>query len=91
MKTEAKDSSLSAEIKLEKLQELQRSLNQLKALKEALTNNETMGIKRKRSDEEEEETTVHFCELQLVETVPDILEQKRLSHQLTQKSIFDVN
>ena len=33
---------------------------------------------------------VHFCDLQLVETVPDVLEEKDLSHQLTDKSIYEV-
>ena len=34
---------------------------------------------------------VHFCDLQLVETVPDVLEEKDLSHQLTSKSIYEVS
>jgi len=39
----------------------------------------------KRSNADE---VVHFCNLQLVETVPDVLEEKRISRQLTKQSIF---
>ena len=41
----------------------------------------------KRSNADE---VVHFCNLQLVETVPDVLVEKRISRQLTKQSIFHV-
>ena len=42
---------------------------------------------KKRSNADE---VVHFCNLQLVETVPDVLVEKRISPQLTKQSIFHV-
>ena len=37
-----------------------------------------------------ENEVIHFCHLQLVETVPDVLQERGLSRQMTQKSIYDV-
>ena len=36
------------------------------------------------------EEVIHFCNLQLIETVPDVLQEKHLSRQMTDKSVFDV-
>ena len=81
------------------LQDLQSLLERLKTLKEQVeANNRGAGATTTKNGRKpptqntysESPDLVHFCDLQLVETVPDILEEKDLSHQLTSKSIFEV-
>ena len=82
------------------LQDLQSLLERLKTLKEQVEANNggagattTQNGGRKpptQNTYSESPDLVHFCDLQLVETVPDVLEEKDLSHQLTSKSIFEV-
>ena len=75
------------------LQDLQSLLERLKTLKEQVeANNGAVSQAGKATDTyySESPDVVHFCDLQLVETVPDVLEEKDLSHQLTSKSIFEV-
>ena len=82
------------------LQDLQSLLERLKTLKEQVeaNNGATTTTKNGRKKKPTQNTyysespdLVHFCDLQLVETVPDVLEEKDLSHQLTSKSIFEVH
>ena len=82
------------------LQDLQSLLERLKTLKEQVEANNggattTKNGRKKKPTQNtyysESPDLVHFCDLQLVETVPDVLEEKDLSHQLTSKSIFEVH
>ena len=91
IKTEAKNPWLKAEAKLSKLRDLQAALERLKALKEVVEDEDVpTGSHSSHSKRSNDGIFVDYCNLQLVETVPDVLIEKGLSRPLTSESIFHV-
>ena len=91
IKTEAKNPWLKAEAKLSKLRDLQAALERLKALKEVVEDEDVpTGSHSSHSKRSNDGIFGDYCNLQLVETVPDVLIEKGLSRPLTSESIFHV-
>ena len=92
IKTEAKNPWLKAEAKLSKLRDLQAALERLKALKEVVEeeDEDVPSSHSSHSKRSNDGIYVDYCNLQLVETVPDVLIEKGLSRPLTSESIFHV-